>query len=314
LANFGSATFCDNIAHSSYNSLQATLERRSGGGAFDFLAAYTYARAMDDAPTPLGSNGDDGYPNTNIQPIQYQYSSSPFDVRHRLTLNATGRLPSLYRAKMQSASAEGSQFFNIGLRSLLEEWSASLTFVSQTGNPFSVTPDYSLFHAASGASAVYAELLTNPFRGGGAPPASNPGIACPAEVRNRTHWYNPCAFGNPASGSLIAAGSAVGGDAGLPYLGGKRDDVYGPGYQRINISLFKDFPLSGQRILEFRTDGFNLLNTPSYANPNNNSTGGGLQSGIATNSSAGGQLTSPRFFQNFTPDARFLQFSLKYIF
>lgn len=269
---------------------------------------------MDDAPTPLGSNGDDGYPNTNIQPIQYQYSSSPFDVRQRMTLNATGRLPSLHQAKPGSTGAEGSRFLNIGMRSLLEEWSASLTFVAQTGNPFSVTPDYSAFHAASGASVVYAELLANPFRGGGAPPASNPGIVCPAELRNRTHWYNPCAFGNPVSGSLIAPGSAVGGNAALPYLGGKRNDVYGPGYQRVNLSLFKDFHLSGLRAFEFRADGFNLLNTPSYANPNNNSTGGGLQSGIATNSSAGGQLTSPRFFQNFTPDARFLQFSLKCTF
>ena len=33
-----------------------------------------------------------------------------------------------------------------------------------------------------------------------------------------------------------------------------------------------------------------------------------------SNNSNGGQITSPRFFQSNTPDARFFQFSLKYLF
>jgi hypothetical protein len=66
--------------------------------------------------------------------------------------------------------------------------------------------------------------------------------------------------------------------------------------------------------LQFRADVFNLFNTPSFANPNSNSAGGGLQGGIDDNSSLGGQITLPRFFQAFTPDARFVQFALKFIF
>jgi hypothetical protein len=109
-------------------------------------------------------------------------------------------------------------------------------------------------------------------------------------------------------------GGAVAGPAAQAFLGGRRNNIYGPGYERVNLSLFKIFPLRRLGALEIRTDVFNLFNTPSYANPNGNSSGGGLQSGVPTNSSAGGQITSPRFFQNFTPDARFLQFSLKYQF
>ncbi len=35
---------------------------------------------------------------------------------------------------------------------------------------------------------------------------------------------------------------------------------------------------------------------------------------VTSNNSNGGQITSPRFLQSNTPDARFFQFSLKYLF
>jgi hypothetical protein len=162
---------------------------------------------------------------------------------------------------------------------------------------------------------VYATQAGDPFRAGGTPPTSNAGIACPAAVRNTTNWYNPCAFGNPMPGtSTNIPAQGVTGPAALAFLGGRRDDVYGPGYERINMSLFKDFRIHETMKLQFRADIFNLFNTPSYANPNSNSSGGGLQGGIDDNSSQGGQITLPRFFQAFTPDARFFQFALKFIF
>jgi len=80
------------------------------------------------------------------------------------------------------------------------------------------------------------------------------------------------------------------------------------------MSLFKDFHFGETRTLQFRTDIFNLLNTPSYANPNSNASGGAVKFGINNNSSAGGQIILPRFFQNFTPDARFFQLAVKLTF
>ena len=69
------------------------------------------------------------------------------------------------------------------------------------------------------------------------------------------------------------------------------------------MSLFKSFKTFREQNLQFRTDVFNLLNTPAYAQPGNSGTG--------TN---GGQITNVRFFQGFTPDSRFFQFALKYNF
>jgi hypothetical protein len=44
----------------------------------------------------------------------------------------------------------------------------------------------------------------------------------------------------------------------LPYLGTARNQVYGPGYQRINMSVFKNFPTFESQYLQVRADIFNL--------------------------------------------------------
>lgn len=303
LSGFGSAIFSSYAGVGNYNSLQAKVERRLSRG-LSFLATYTYSHAVDDAPTPLGSNGDiAAFPNTNIQPIHDQYSNSPWDTRQRFTFNGSYQLP--FGRGRRYSNHPGALDYVIG------GWSSSLTFAAQTGNPFSVVP-VGTFPAASGAAYTIAPLVGDPFKPGGTPPPSNPNIICPTSVRNKTNWYNPCAFGNPLSGSSIT--TPVSGSAALAYLGGRRDDVYGPGYERINMSWFKDFPIREGKVLQFRADIFNLFNTPSLANPNGNYNGGGLQSGVNNNSSAGGAITQPRFFQSFTPDARFFQFALKFSF
>jgi hypothetical protein len=89
-------------------------------------------------------------------------------------------------------------------------------------------------------------------------------------------------------------------------LGGRSNTAYGPGYYSVNMSLFKSFTTFREQSLQFRVDAFNLLDHPTLNNPNNN--------GNSSNSSNGGQIYGPNFFQNNTPDARFLQVSAKYSF
>jgi hypothetical protein len=145
-------------------------------------------------------------------------------------------------------------------------------------------------------------LKRDPFQAGGAPDPSNPGIACPTRVRTVAHWFNPCAFANPLNGNLILNGTQVAGAAANIFVGGKRGEVYGPGYERIDMSVFKGFSTFGSQRLEFRADIFNFLNTPGYGTP---------AGSIGSN---GGQITSSRTFGNNQPDARFVQLALKYFF
>ena len=149
-------------------------------------------------------------------------------------------------------------------------------------------------------------------------------MACAAQTRNRNNWYNPCSFENPWNpndwayepGHYIPTGTSDPHHAtasqpvyvtslasALGFLGGKRNDVYVPGYERINMSVFKTFNVSREQTVQFRTDIFNLFNTPSLGQPSD-----------MTIDSTGGKITGPRSFQKLTPDARFIQLSLKYAF
>jgi hypothetical protein len=75
------------------------------------------------------------------------------------------------------------------------------------------------------------------------------------------------------------------------------------GFELINMSVFKVFPVFREQTMLFRADIFNLFNTPSL----------GQLSDMSIDST-GGTITGPRSFQKLTPDARFLQLSLKYSF
>lgn len=48
----------------------------------------------------------------------------------------------------------------------------------------------------------------------------------------------------------------------------ERNSVVGPGYRTLDLSLFKTFGLGPAGDLEFRVEGFNVLDTPQYGQPN----------------------------------------------
>ena len=178
-------------------------------------------------------------------------------------------------------------------------------------------------------------------------PSNTAGNVCAAQTHTRTRWYNPCAFADPigvlgsnnaaavaalapyATGYFSYQSPAIGPDsracqrrlqqeawAGCairtgyanvaPFFGTTRNDVSGPGNWRLNASMFKDFKMWREgTYLELRADAFNVLNHPSFGNPGNTGTN------IGANSVS---LTGPGSNQTNTIDARFLQFSGKFVF
>ncbi len=287
----GGGTIMWNTGQSNYNSLQAKLNKRFANG-LGFLATYTWSHALDDSYDPIAGGVSDR--NVNMIPIEDEYTNSPYDIRQRVNFNGYYNLP----------FGKGQRFMNHGgvLNAALGGWSTDLMFSAQTGKPLSVSPNIS---AAAGGSAR-AIMIRNPFAGGGTPDPSNPDTSCPATVHNKTNWYNPCAFANPPLGSTIprtGAGSQVTGTAAaLTYLGGRANILRGPGVGRVNMSMFKAFPVWHENTIEFRADAFNLLNTPSYS------------VGTSNDGPTGGLITGTQSFQNNTPDARFFQISAKYKF
>jgi hypothetical protein len=301
---------------STYNSLQAKLEKRYSHG-LSFLTTYTWSHALDDASDAGGLFTAVGDRQPAILPYITELTNSVFDIRDRLTLNGNYQLP----------VGRGKAFLNNSrwLDETLGGWSTSLTWAAQTGTPFTVTPDIPT--AANGSARAIP--TRNPFKGGGEPDPTNPSLtSCPSVVKTKQNYYNPCAFRNPVNGNTIApVGASVGqlpnptmpvGPNNEPYLfpagdsspadavallGGVSDNVYGPGYFQVNMSLFKTFATWREQNLQFRADAFNVLNHPTLGNPSETS-----------DAANGGNITGPKTFQNNTPDSRFFQLSLKYVF
>lgn len=292
---------------SNYNSLQAKLEKRMSNG-LSFLTTYTWAHNLTDDSDAGGLSTAVGDRNMALIPWNQEYTNSPYDVRHRFTFNGNYQLPFGRGRALMNRSHWGDE--------VAGGWSTTLTFAAQTGTPFSVSPDISTA-AGGGARAI---KTRDPFAPGGvADTVNNPGVTCATKTKTKEHWYNPCAFANPIPGKAIAPLGTPAGTPGYQFygpvtdqasaialLGGRSNTVYGPGYYSVNMSLFKSFTTFREQSLQFRVDAFNLQNHPTLNNPNN--------SGNSSNSSNGGQIYGPNFFQNNTPDARFLQVSAKYSF
>jgi hypothetical protein len=307
----------------SYNSLQAKLEKRLSNG-LSFLATYTWAHAMDDGSNAGIGGGPGNFRNTQIIPEKDEFTNAVFDVRQRVTLNGFYELP--FGKGKKWAHEGGLMDYLVG------GWQTSLTFIAQTGNPFTVSTGGGTFSSAAGGSYINAIRIGDPFKGGGIPDARNLDTSsCPATVKNKNNWYNPCAFIDPLSGistaqmNAISAGSGTpqngpgipydpstgvsqtitGVQAAISYLGGKSNQIYGPGYERVNMSLFKNFKTWHAQYFQFRADAFNLLNHPTWAIDSNSDTS--LDGGCCS-------VADPQTFQNNTPDARFFQLAGKYVF
>jgi hypothetical protein len=276
-------------AIANYNSLQAKIERRFSNG-LSFLSSYTFSHNLDDSREPLPSSGDGGDRMYNVLGIRADYGNSPFNTKERFIFTGTYEVP----------FGKGRKYLNQNraLDLVAGGWNSTLLFRTQDGNPFTVgsnTP------TVNGAGA-FPTRIGDPFKGGGTPDASNPSITCPTSVRTRANWYNPCAFKDPPLASSVT--SVITGAANiLPYLGSARSLISGPGYQRIDMTLTKNFTTFDKQYFQFRADVFNLFNTPSWGAPSNQST-----------NSQGGQITGNAFLGQYTPDGRFFQLALKYYF
>jgi hypothetical protein len=80
---FGSNAYYSSVAHSMYNSLQASLKNQTKYG--NFLVSYTYSKAMD--------NGSDVFDSTYAYNHQYGWALSSFDLRHNIATSYTVGLP-----------------------------------------------------------------------------------------------------------------------------------------------------------------------------------------------------------------------------
>ncbi len=131
----------------------------------------------------------------------------------------------------------------------LLKWQLSGTLVLQTGNPFTVDGTQNTY-ALSGTSF----------------PNWNPDTSVIPTHRTIYNWFNPGAFLQPANGTF---GNV------------KRNSLYGPGLNTVNLSAAKDFPLPLREgmVLQIRCDAQNAFNHPAFGVPGDASLGGSSGTG-----------------------------------
>ena len=274
-----------------YDSLQAKIDKQYSHG-FYFLAGYTWAHCLDDAFGPIGQSEQGGYRNPTALGFRYDYGACTQDVRNRFTFSPQYDLP----------FGRGKRFLNRG--GIVDEavggWKTSFVFQAQSGDPVFIT--------SSNQGSSYPQKIGDPFGAGGiANAATQPQFVCATRTRTLQQWFNPCAFQNPPqaaqvtdpASNLIAASSA----GLIPFGPPGRVDVVGPGFNKLDMSLFKSFAIPvHESSLQFRADAFNVLNHPSFGNPNSSLTG-----------SSGQAITSTRF-SGLIPSGRVIQLALRLAF
>ncbi|WP_162601190.1 TonB-dependent receptor [Occallatibacter savannae] len=158
----------ENTSQSWYDAGYVNVRRRYSNG-LSFLANYTFAKSLENAPDFRSPMFEAATPQNNDD---LEAEKGPgCDIRHRFALSA-----------VYSSHAVGS---NRLLQALSRDWRTSLEFQAQTGFPFTV----SVFGDTANAGTVVGE---NPIRAN----LTGQKIFGPG-TRNSTTWINPKAFAAP---------------------------------------------------------------------------------------------------------------------
>jgi len=243
-------------AKSNYNSLQVSLTKRFSKG-MQFLAAYTWAKSIDNASGQGGGGGlggviDPGAVGETSAILGNQFDDranrgvSDFDRTHRFVLSYLWELPTPSFARDSNAG-----------RLLLGNWQLGGIITAMSGLPIDIVDTGAgSFYGLSGGTTVLARpnLVGSPF--------SN----VPAG-----YYFNPLAFARPtvAAGAVIpsSGGAATAGAIGTDFGNVGRNLLRGPGQNNVDFSIFKRFPIGETKNIEFRTEFFNLFNHVNLANP-----------------------------------------------
>jgi hypothetical protein len=308
--NFGQgSSYAVTQGNSNYNGLQTKVEKQFAGG-LNFLATYTWSKALSDAHDLLngGSVGNSGGGNVNGYRapsvpgfgIHADYGLAPFDVRNVVHLSGGYQLP-FGKGKHFMAGSGG--FAN----ALLGGWSVNWAATLEGGQPITVSCPTS----ATTGTACNAILLHGQDPKTGLHIDSNGKLSW---FGNPAAWSQPCVLGGTPGAVVPIANSPTGCIplTGFAALGGGPAQVPGPGFHRFDFSTFKDFPLNERFSLQFRAEFFNILNHPNFNAPNFGGNGVVAISGSGNyTSSSFGEIGSTR---DAPYDPRQIQFALKLYF
>ncbi len=277
------------IGSASYNSLQATLQKRMEHG-LSFMVNYTWSKTYDDMPQntrvsntedlnpgmsyvyPLYPSDAVGIPSaaqvTDIKALDRGLSD--IDHPHVLSISYVYMLPKLNNG-------------NRMLRSVVNGWRTSGMIQHRSGDSLTAymgATDTSL--TGLNQDRAQRDFSKSAYLRGTQRGDCPSGKSC-------YNWFNPAAFSVPVqSGPGTGFGNVV------------KGTLRGPGVTNWDGAVIRTFPIYRETNLEFRVEYFNVLNHTQLSNPN-------TQNPISSSTSFGtitGTQGGPRI----------AQFAMKYTF
>lgn len=215
---------------SSYNSLQAKLEKGNRNGLY-FLLSYTWAKGFDNGLLDdLGSLVGAAYYPLQPPPGTSDKGLSITNQTNNFSGSVLYQLP-FGRGTRFASSAGGLKEAVIG------HWQLNV-----------------IAHLASGFPVGLITGVNN--SGTSLPNGNRPNQICNGTLKNHSvaEFFNTNCFVDPPAAQL---GNA------------SRTPLNGPDFVNFDSSLFKNFDLPEKAQLQFRTEVFNVANHPQFANPGN---------------------------------------------
>ena len=268
--------FSDTNFEANYNSLQASVTRRFAHG-LQFLGSYTWSKILDETS---GSGGSDVFELWLLTNNQYNprqaYGLTDFDRDQRAVVSFTWDAPKFRDAPRLT-------------RQILNGWQFSGIGVVQSGSPITVLD--------ANAGLVYGNFENRAQRS--ASPVSTRGSIY-SRVVNGYLTANAFTIA-PEAPNGSGPGDTDFGNSGVGF-------VRGPGQHNVDMAVERIFPVTESTSFHFRTEFFNLTNSPQFANPNNNVDFTSGPSGPVNLNPAFGQITST------IANPRIIQFAAKFQF
>lgn len=251
-----------NIGQSTYESLQATLERRFSAG-LSLQASFTWAKDITDADSLLpGINGGISQVQ-NPDALGQEKALSSQDVPYTFTTAFLYELP----------FGKGKAFLNSNrfISAALGGWQIGGVLRYQSGTPISFgcangIPGWDnciRFNRVAGVSPLSAAALNgsfNPFGG----VYFNPACSYVGQAG--------CAFADPntelvASGSSVTVQQARGGAYMLGNYPRNNPDAFGPNYFNEDFSIIRNFHLFESAMFQIKGELLNAFNRHIFAVP-----------------------------------------------
>jgi hypothetical protein len=248
-------TFTKLVANSSYNSGEVTVERKAGD--VTFLAAYTFAKALDNAS---GFNDLVNFVNPNLS-----RGLSSTDVHHNFVVSYIWALP-FRRAfqRLPKRLTDGWQLQGI------TRFSTGFPIQMGDGNP--IDPSQSNAAQLCPGLALATPLPCNGDSSlAGSPSTDMPNIVGPVHIHNPRS--TPGTFTYFDQSSFVATNCyfdpttfAPSPDCGT-FGTANRRFFHGPGFNNTDMGISKIIPVTEAMHFEIRGEFFNIFNHAQFTNP-----------------------------------------------